>query len=63
VDRPLPNVMPKRLYYAEFNASMFHTSRRTNSTACSSQIERPSTVPDAEPRLEFTGRPLFSCQM
>ena len=62
VDGPLPNVMPKRLYYAEFNASMFHTSRRTNSTACSSrkgelpnrvrsQIARPSTVPDAEQRV------------
>jgi hypothetical protein len=49
--------MPKRLHYAEFNASMFHTSRRTNSTACSSrkgelpnrvrsQIARTSTVPD-----------------
>jgi hypothetical protein len=37
VDRPLPNVMSKGLHYAEFNASMFHTSRRTNSTACSSE--------------------------
>ena len=45
VDRPLPNVMPKRLYYAEFNASMFHTSRRTNSTACSSRKgELPNRV-------------------
>jgi hypothetical protein len=25
------------LHYAEFNASMFHTSRRANSTACSSR--------------------------